>query len=301
MPLFDQTIAVSAEEIAEIVAENWNLKLGPIIKASQNHTFQATNEDADGVIIKYVVRVTPNPQEHAHVRIKNEVFFVNYLAESKKLQHICAPVKSLSGEFVVRSGDSSVTVSEWAKGSAMDFLSYRWMTDKNIVFAWGKWLAEFHQISQQFSVEHPEIAQSIQRWDQVHSNILEGAEIHSADQEVVTNPKHYGVLHGDLNLSNFFFDDETQSLSVFDWDQAQQGWYLMDLAQAELTVYMLNEGGSLVDGELLSFCFVFYAERSICLFCCFCCWHLRVNSLLHSLAPVHCLYCEFTFSTSNRF
>ena len=73
------------------------------------------------------------------------------------------------------------------------------------------------------------------------------------------------MLHGDLNTSNFFYSDTTHGLSVFDWDQAQQGWiiilqlysisnceagfYLMDVAQASQGVRMLAEGGSLIDGS----------------------------------------------------
>lgn len=37
------------------------------------------------------------------------------------------------------------------------------------------------------------------------------------------------------------------TLSVFDWDQVQQGWFLYDVAQAAFTVYMLAENGSLAD------------------------------------------------------
>lgn len=39
------------------------------------------------------------------------------------------------------------------------------------------------------------------------------------------------------------------TLSVFDWDQVQQGWYYYDLAQAAFAVYMLAENGSLVDAS----------------------------------------------------
>ena len=41
-----------------------------------------------------------------------------------------------------------------------------------------------------------------------------------------------GILHGDANISNFHWDDSTETLEVFDFDQAQQGWWVADLAQA---------------------------------------------------------------------
>lgn len=39
-----------------------------------------------------------------------------------------------------------------------------------------------------------------------------------------------GVLHGDANISNFHWDADS-GLEVFDFDQAQRGWWLADLAQ----------------------------------------------------------------------
>ena len=39
MPLFETTISIDHKEVAEIVMKNWNIKLGKLLKASQNHTF----------------------------------------------------------------------------------------------------------------------------------------------------------------------------------------------------------------------------------------------------------------------
>ena len=53
------------------------------------------------------------------------------------------------------------------------------------------------------------------------------------------NTEAYGILHGDLNLSNFHYVDEGEYLSVFDTDQVQQGLFLFDLAQSIFTLVML--------------------------------------------------------------
>jgi len=151
--------------------------------------------------------------------------------------------------LISSGGDIVVIVSEWALGAPVDFMSYKWMTDMKAVVAWGKWLGSFHLASRQFSKAHPDTAAAIQRWDQVHDGIMAGAAIHPDDQAVVGDPRHYGVLHGDLNCSNFFYDESKEMLSVFDWDQTQQGWFLWDVAQSELAVHMLAEGGSVVDGS----------------------------------------------------
>ena len=43
MPLFEATIAVNGEDVAEVLKHHWNLQLGPIIKGklvcSQTHSF----------------------------------------------------------------------------------------------------------------------------------------------------------------------------------------------------------------------------------------------------------------------
>ncbi len=73
------------------------------------------------------------------------------------------------------------------------------------VHAWGSWLARFHRVSRQFTAEFPVVSARIQRWDQVHDNILKDAPLHAAEQAAMADPTRYGVLHGDLNCSNFFF------------------------------------------------------------------------------------------------
>lgn len=87
MPLFETAIPIEAPEIENIVSENWNLKLGKLIKASQNHTFEAFSEDGQK---KFSVRVTPDPENKHLQRITDELFFVQYLVNAK-INHICAP------------------------------------------------------------------------------------------------------------------------------------------------------------------------------------------------------------------
>lgn len=57
------------------------------------------------------------------------------------------------------------------------------------------------------------------------------------------DPQHYGVLHGDLNVSNFHYVDEKDIISAFDTDQYHVGWYLYDVAQACICVVLLETGG----------------------------------------------------------
>ena len=78
---------------------------------------------------------------------------------------------------------------------------------------------------------------------------MKNAPVTEEDLALMTDPQHYGVIHGDLNTSNFFFIEEEKLLSVFDWDQVQQGWYLWDLAQSMFGIHMLDGAGSIIDGS----------------------------------------------------
>eukprot|EP01116_Phalansterium_solitarium_P003063 TRINITY_DN1355_c0_g1_i3.p1 TRINITY_DN1355_c0_g1~~TRINITY_DN1355_c0_g1_i3.p1 ORF type:complete len:213 (-),score=84.66 TRINITY_DN1355_c0_g1_i3:308-946(-) len=130
------------------------------------------------------------------------------------------------------------------------------MTDAAVVRAWGVWFGTFHAASRRFSAAQPAVASRMQKWDEMHHGVLAGAPVAPADAAVEGNGEHWGVLHGDVNPSNFFVvdppaDDPSGSpqLSVFDWDQAQRGWWLWDLAQAIFGVLMLAEAGSVVDAS----------------------------------------------------
>lgn len=53
---------------------------------------------------------------------------------------------------------------------------------------------------------------------------MKGAPLDPRDEALIDNPKFYGIGHGDLNLSNFFWlppgpGQEYGLLDVFDWDQ----------------------------------------------------------------------------------
>ena len=133
MPLFEQTIPINKEEIAKIVSEHWDLNLGAIIKASQNHTFLATKKSNEE---KVIVRVTPDTEKKHLKRINREIAYVEYLSmhESSTLKYVCGPIKSINGVYVVVEGDLIVVCSEFARGEPLNFMLPRWMTDRDLIF-----------------------------------------------------------------------------------------------------------------------------------------------------------------------
>lgn len=255
MPKLFDTLPVERAAVQAAVAEHWGLTLEAApIKASQNTTFKAT-VDATGA--PCVVRVTPDPSGEQDARIAQEVAFVTYLKEEAKLDGVCAPIRAKGGQLSLRAGELVIVVLEWAAGAPLNFMEYRWATDASVIAAWGAWMARFHAASRAYAVAHPAEAASFRVWSELHDGLMKDTPLHPDDAALqAAGPSaSYGILHSDLNLSNFFVIDgasppsPSPSLSVFDWDQVALGSWEMDIAQACNAVHMLAEAGSLPAGD----------------------------------------------------
>jgi Ser/Thr protein kinase RdoA (MazF antagonist) len=246
MPLFE-SYPIDSAIIARVVSEHFSIKLGDVVKASQNHTFSGEFE-SDGS--RFAVRVTPDPyhSESLYQRIRDEVQFLTFL-EASGLEGVCSPVKSLrTDELCVRESSVIVVVTRWAPGALINFLDYSsWLRIDEIPFNWGAWMGRFHNASAEFSKRHAEVVARVQKWDEIHQGMLKGFDIVEEDRLALIDSAACGVLHGDLNISNFHY--LSGRLFVFDWDQIQTGWWEMDIAQACITPFTLHEGGAVITGE----------------------------------------------------
>ena len=250
MPLFE-TLLVDATAVAALVEQHWGLTLGAQLKASQNTTYAAT--DASGA--HFAVRATADPSGAKHARITDELQLVAHLARS--VPAVCAPVppRGADGDssLAVHVGGVTVCVVRWARGEAVDFAAYRWMTDATVIAAWGSCFAQLHRAARDFAQHAPQVAARVQRWDDLHGGLMAGVAVAPEDAAAASDPRCFGLLHGDLNVSNFCLEEAgggaPPQLSVFDFDQACRGWWEYDLAQAALTSLMLAEGGSLPAGD----------------------------------------------------
>jgi hypothetical protein len=290
MPTLFEVHPVDRAIVAAAVNREWGVTLGESVKASQNHTFRGEvtveRHGSAAVGTRVAVRVTPDPAAVHHQRIEDELVFVDFLARSEGTG-VCPPLlpsSSSSSSFAVREGPYTICVVRWAAGSLIDFMGYRWVTDADVIRAWGATAARIHVAARAFAAAKPEVAARIRPWTAVHDGIMAPAEasLHEEDAAMAKGGlgEAYGLLHGDLNVSNFHLveggkveeeggEESTPtggdahaagseggapprpvlSLAVFDTDQVQQGWWEYDLAQSALTTVMLHEAGSLPDGS----------------------------------------------------
>lgn len=152
MPLFETT-PIDDALVASLVLEHYQLTLGKALKRSQNHTFEATHTSGS----RYAVRVTPGNIHRA--RIEREIHFVNYLAAQPMQHHICKPVPMISDKdssnYILSSDNLLIAVFQWAIGEPIDFLSYTWLLDEELIRRWGHCLGEIHNSSRSYSKLYP--------------------------------------------------------------------------------------------------------------------------------------------------
>lgn len=183
---------------------------------------------------KVIVRATATPD--CLPRISDELAFLRFVADAGV--RACGPVEP--GLSVSADGSTVVVVTRFAEGAPVNFVAWLWATDAALVTEQGRWLGQLHAASKRFAAEQPDVAARIQRWDQVHDGILDGA--HNRPSLDEKDADSFGVIHGDVNPSNFYVDDQGR-LDVFDFDQTQRGWFLYDLAQPIFAVRMAARGG----------------------------------------------------------
>jgi len=195
----------------------WDFNELVLIKSSQNSTYKAKKENCD-----FILRITPS----THLKkglIEQELHFVMYLA--LKGVSICTPVLSIRNNLIesIEEGniEFSACVFTYAKGEAIT-ASFTWLTDDMFIKAWGKILAKIHCASSEYTPNNP--SNSRPRYDEIQHNVLQrGEQILSSItedyarialvelketlhyvQQLPTDKKVYGLIHGDLNHGNFF-------------------------------------------------------------------------------------------------
>lgn len=241
MPLFE-SISVDVERLRQVAKDHWNVELGDCLKASQNHTYMAVGNDGE----RFVLRVMPDPDNTRLKSIELEVGLLDYLHENK-LPVCCTVKSSLTSSSIVHMDTLVVCLFVYATGEPVVFTDWKWMKDRNIVFNLGRWFALLHKLTREFAQKYPELSSHARHWQSLHDGVLAGVEVDAQDQQLASDPNHFGLIHGDVNPSNYFWDPTRNMPSMFDWDQLQRSWFLYDLSAPIWGVVALEKGGSPID------------------------------------------------------
>lgn len=210
------------------------------LRAFENFVYESENADGDSVILR-ISHSTRRTQDYT----LGEVEFVRYLAAAGI--PVASPVISDSGQFVERIDDRDpgqyfvVTAFERAPGIVFDDappLRDRYW--KPPFFRdLGRLFARLHNRAQTYKPSSPRFKRQewyeydvvdINRFAPPDENVVRErtAQIIARLNELPRTPEHYGLIHADLHLHNFCFDDG--KITAFDFDNSEYAWFIKDIA-----------------------------------------------------------------------
>ena len=187
----------------------------------------------------HLLRFSP-ASEKTRENLIAELEFIAYLRDNQ--YNAVESVPSKAGEELVQKstpwGEYFASVFKRVNGK---LLSEQPLED-DLVFTYGAALGQLHKRSSQYT---PAAAK---RW--THVDVLawmervltvistEGAALQELEflrekfSRLPINAANYGLVHYDFELDNVFYDPQTKSCSVIDFDDAMYHWYVMDIEQA---------------------------------------------------------------------
>jgi len=124
-----------------------------------------------------------------------------------------------------------VSVSAFAAGVCPECVySYQlaWITNEDVVRSIGHGLANMRLASHEYGRKHPEKVNQFPSWDTIHN----GWQTKFRPITIKQDDKNFGLIHGDLHTGNFMLDqqaDKSWETSFIDFDNTQQGFYMVDL------------------------------------------------------------------------
>jgi Ser/Thr protein kinase RdoA (MazF antagonist) len=180
---------------------------------------------------------------------KTEKYKENMLAELEFIAYLRAngygvleSVTSQSGKELEEAqtpwGDYFASVFRRVSGVQINKTDF----SDTIIFSHGKALGKLHHLSSEYTPT------TTKRWS--YSNVLDWIQDHLMDfpQEtealletkllrdyfsaIPITKNNFGLIHYDFEFDNVFYDQESKSCNVIDFDDAMYHWYAMDIEQA---------------------------------------------------------------------
>lgn len=231
------------KEIIVIAAQRYGINKDEIMKHGtgyQNLVYEYQKENKD-----YILRIS-KASTRTYSEIHSELDFLNHL--SKDGVSVSLPVKSLNNNLVetieIKNEKHYAVSFVKAIGKHINYPDY--LDNHEMFYELGKITGKLHKSSMAFSKN--------KRIEWTNNYYLKNFENFILDDEPVKraslkkqmavisnltkNHKNFGLIHGDINVGNFFVDDNR--ITLFDFDECQNSWYVEDIAiQLFYTVYVL--------------------------------------------------------------
>ena len=200
---------------------------------------------------QYILRISDLDDRNENDYLA-ETEFVRYLAENGA--PVADVIPSVNGKLVekVEADDKAIYVSlfAYAKGMLLADNGYRYREGASLdeyFYNTGKALGLIHRLSKEYEPAHSR-QDYFDKYNMTYLNQLipdEYSELKMAiakrlDEfhELPKDKDCYGLVHFDYSDGNYHIDMDTGAITVFDFDNCMNCWYMFDLAN----LWLHNEG-----------------------------------------------------------
>ena len=210
------------------------------LNAFENHVYEFT--DPDGVEV--ILRISHSARR-THDYTQGEIEFVRFLAAAGL--PVARPVLSEGGKFIERIEDDQpgqyflASAFERAPGVVFDdapaLKAAYW--GPPLFQELGRTFARLHARATEYRLSNPRFKRQewheydvvdVDRFVPPEETLVRErtAEILQRLHRLPRTPDSYGLIHADLHMHNFCFDDGR--ITVFDFDNAEYAWFAKDTA-----------------------------------------------------------------------
>ena len=200
---------------------------------------------------KYVLRISETGDRSGEQYLA-ETEFVRFLAENgAPVADVIPSVRSRLAECIEADGKTAyVSLFAFAKGMLISDNGYRYREGAPLseyFFNAGKALGAIHRLSREYTPIHPR-PDYFDKYNPAYLNRLipdEYGELKTAVarrleafRALPQDKDCYGLVHFDFSDGNYHIDMDTGAITVFDFDNCMNCWYMFDLAN----LWIHNEG-----------------------------------------------------------
>lgn len=183
------------------------------------------------------IRIAPTDEKRKE-NIYGELEFIQYLREHD-FDALC-PVPSKNGEFIrtvnTKWGEYYATVFEKVTGKQVEDCDF----SEKMYYECGKTMGRMHRLSSEYKPiikkwTHEDVLNEIETMLALyHCSNKAKIELANLRVELAKLPKTqatYGLIHYDFELDNVFYNENTNTCSVIDFDDGMYHWYSTDIEQ----------------------------------------------------------------------
>jgi len=237
-------------DLALMLLENWEydkdaLNMLDYFRISANAIYPYKNN-----VEIFFLRFSPYG-ENTETEINEEIKFIQYL--HKNGLNVLEPVLSKEGKYLLNKntpwGNYLVCSFKKVEGDRLDGFNSDGIdfTDE-VLIGYGKTLGKLHKLSSEYEkTSKKSCFEMLNEMEYFINNkinkkkemiIKEIKAVKNLLQKIPQNKSNFGLIHGDYELDNVFYNKETKKFSIIDFGSSMYHWFAMDI---EITLNNLME------------------------------------------------------------